>query len=100
MATSGSSGRLRADVPARFATRRDSRRGGPAGRGGLPAALPGSADGSGLDRWSPRMNPIERAIRRVDAAQQPHQAPTVVFRVIHKYGEDHGGAPAPSLAPS
>jgi hypothetical protein len=54
MARSGSSGRLRADVRAHFAASRDSRRGGSAGCGGLPAALPGSADVSGLDRWPPR----------------------------------------------
>jgi hypothetical protein len=30
------------------------------------------------------MNPIERAIRRVDAAQQRHTAPALVFGVIKK----------------
>src|SRR5258708_4976134 len=100
MARSRSSGRFRADVPARFATRRESRRGGPAGRGGLPAALPGSADVSGLDRCSSPMKAIERAIRRVDAAQQRHQAPTFVFGVIKKYGNDNGGVLAASLAHS
>src|SRR5260221_11875254 len=100
MARSGSSGRLRADVPARFATRRESRRDGSKGCGGLPAALPGSAAVSGLDRWSSPMNPIERAIRRVDAAQQRHKAPAFWVRVIKKYGDDNGGVLAASLAHS
>src|SRR5258708_14376762 len=100
MATSGSSGRLRADVPARLGTRSERRRGGPGGCGGLPAALPGSADGRGLDRWSSPMKAIERAIRRVDAAQQRHQAPAFVFGVIKKYGDDNGGVLAASLAHS
>jgi uncharacterized BrkB/YihY/UPF0761 family membrane protein len=46
------------------------------------------------------MNPIERAIRRVDAAQQRHQAPAFVFGVIKKYGDDNGGVLAASLAHS
>src|SRR5258708_38706978 len=86
--------------PARFATGRESRRGGSAGCRGLPAALPGSADVSGLNRWSSPMNPIERAIRRVDAAQQRHKAPAFVVGVIKKYGDDNGGVLAASLAHS
>src|SRR5258707_3958595 len=100
MARSGSLGRLHADVPARFATRRESRPGGSAGCGGLPAALPGSAGVSGLDRGSPRRKAIERAIRRGDAAQQRHQAPAVAFGGIKKYGDDNGGVLAASLAHS
>jgi uncharacterized BrkB/YihY/UPF0761 family membrane protein len=46
------------------------------------------------------MNPIERAIRRVDAAQQRHKAPAFVFGVIKKYGDDNGGVLAASLAHS
>jgi hypothetical protein len=46
------------------------------------------------------MNPIERAIGRVDAAQQRHQAPAFVFGVIKKYGDDNGGVLAASLAHS
>jgi hypothetical protein len=46
------------------------------------------------------MNPIERAIRRVDAAQQRHQASAFVFGVIKKYGDDNGGVLAASLAHS
>jgi hypothetical protein len=37
------------------------------------------------------MNPIERAIRRVDAAQQRHTASALVFGIIKKYGDDNGG---------
>jgi hypothetical protein len=37
------------------------------------------------------MNPIERAIRRVDAAQQRHKASAFVFGIIKKYGDDNGG---------
>src|SRR5260370_4184925 len=100
MARSGSWGRLGADVAAGLAARRGSRRGGSAGCGGLPAALPGSAAVSGADRWSSPMNPIERAIRRVDAAQQRHKAPAFVVGVIKKYGDDNGGVLAASLAHS
>ncbi len=46
------------------------------------------------------MNPIERAIRRVDAAQQRHKASAFVFGVIKKYGDDNGGVLAASLAHS
>jgi YihY family inner membrane protein len=46
------------------------------------------------------MNPIERAIRRVDAAQQRHQGSAFVFGVIKKYGDDNGGVLAASLAHS
>jgi YihY family inner membrane protein len=46
------------------------------------------------------MNPIERAIRRVDAAQQRHKASAFVVGVIKKYGDDNGGVLAASLAHS
>src|SRR5260370_4008054 len=46
------------------------------------------------------MKAIEHAIRRVDAAQQRHQAPAFVFGVIKKYGDDNGGVLAASLAHS
>jgi hypothetical protein len=46
------------------------------------------------------MNPIERAIRRVDAAQQRHKAPAFVFGIIKKYGDDNGGVLAANLAHS
>ncbi len=34
----------------------------------------------------------ERAVRRVDAAQQRHKAPAFVFGIVKKYGHDDGGA--------
>jgi hypothetical protein len=37
------------------------------------------------------MNPIERAVRRVDVLQQRHKAPAFVFGIIKKYGDDNGG---------
>jgi len=46
------------------------------------------------------MNPVERAIRRVDAAQQRHRVPAFVFGVIKKYGDDNGGMLASNLAQS
>jgi uncharacterized BrkB/YihY/UPF0761 family membrane protein len=46
------------------------------------------------------VNLIERAIRRVDAAQQRHKASAFVFGVIKKYGDDNGGVLAASLAHS
>ena len=46
------------------------------------------------------MNPIERAIRRVNAAQQRRKAPAFVFGIIKKYGDDNGGVLAASLAHS
>src|SRR5258708_31117280 len=44
------------------------------------------------------MNPIERAIRRVDAVQQRHKVPAFVFGIIKKYGDDDGGGLASNLA--
>src|SRR5215469_7337281 len=46
------------------------------------------------------MNPVEREIRRIDAAQQRHRAPAFVFGVIKKYGDDNGGVLAANLAHS
>src|SRR5712671_4565438 len=37
------------------------------------------------------MNPIERAIRRVDAVQQRHKVPAFVSGIARKYGHDNGG---------
>jgi hypothetical protein len=37
------------------------------------------------------MNPIEKAVRRVDAVQQRHKAPAFVVGLIKKYGDDNGG---------
>lgn len=46
------------------------------------------------------MNPVERGIRRVDAAQQRHKVAAFVFGVVKKYGDDNGGTLAASLAHS
>jgi len=46
------------------------------------------------------MNPVERAIRRVDATQQRHRVPAFVFGVVKKYGDDNGGVLAGNLAHS
>jgi YihY family inner membrane protein len=46
------------------------------------------------------MNPVERAIRRVDRAQQRNPAAAFVFGVIKKYGDDNGGTLTASLAHS
>jgi YihY family inner membrane protein len=44
------------------------------------------------------MNPVERVIRRVDAAQQRFTPAAFVFGVIKKYGDDNGGVLASNLA--
>jgi YihY family inner membrane protein len=44
------------------------------------------------------MNPVERAIRRVDAAQQRHTPTAFVFGVVKKYGDDNGGVLVSNLA--
>lgn len=36
------------------------------------------------------MNPIERGLRGVDAWQQRHRGPAIVFAVIKKFGDDRG----------
>jgi YihY family inner membrane protein len=46
------------------------------------------------------MNPVERVIRRVDAAQQRHTPSAFVFGLIKKYGDDNAGILAASLAHS
>jgi YihY family inner membrane protein len=37
------------------------------------------------------MNPVERVIRKADAAQQRHSPLAFIFGVIKKYGDDNGG---------
>ena len=44
------------------------------------------------------MNPVERAIRRVDATQQRYTPTAFVFGVVKKYGDDNGGALVSNLA--
>jgi YihY family inner membrane protein len=46
------------------------------------------------------MNPVERAVRRIDAAQQRRRVPAFVFGVVKKYGDDNGGVLASNLAQS
>jgi YihY family inner membrane protein len=44
------------------------------------------------------MNPVERAVRRVDAFQQRHRVPGFVFGVIKKFGDDRAGSLAALMA--
>jgi YihY family inner membrane protein len=46
------------------------------------------------------MNPVEKAVRRVDAVQQRHKAPAFVVGLVKKYGDDNGGVLVASLAHS
>ncbi len=46
------------------------------------------------------MNPVERAIRRVDRAQQRNPVGAFIVGVIKKYGDDNGGTLTASLAHS
>jgi YihY family inner membrane protein len=46
------------------------------------------------------MNPVERAVRRIDAAQQRHRVSAFAFGVVKKYGDDNGGVLASNLAQS
>ncbi len=45
------------------------------------------------------MNPVERAIRRVDRAQQRNPVGAFIFGVIKKYGDDNGGTLTPPVQP-
>jgi YihY family inner membrane protein len=44
------------------------------------------------------MNPVEKAIRKLDAMQQRGAPSAFVFGVVKKYGDDNGGALASNLA--
>jgi YihY family inner membrane protein len=44
------------------------------------------------------MNPVEKAIRRLDTTQQRFTPTAFVFGVVKKYGDDNGGALASNLA--
>ncbi len=46
------------------------------------------------------MNPVEKAIRKVDATQRRFTPTAFVFAVIKKYGDDNGGALVGNLAHS
>ena len=44
------------------------------------------------------MNPVEKAIRKLDATQRRYTPTAFVFGVVKKYGDDNGGALASNLA--
>src|SRR5258708_6520664 len=44
------------------------------------------------------MNPVEKALRRLDAAQQRHQPTAFIFAVVKKFGDDNGGVLVTNLA--
>ena len=44
------------------------------------------------------MNPVEKAIRKLDATQQRYTPTSFVFGVVKKYGDDNGGVLASNLA--
>ena len=44
------------------------------------------------------MNPVERAIRSVDATQRRYTPTAFVFGVIKKFGDDNGGVLVSNLA--
>ncbi len=44
------------------------------------------------------MNPAEKLIRRIDAAQQRHGASAFLFGVVKKFGDDNGGVLVANLA--
>ena len=44
------------------------------------------------------MNPVEKAIRKVDATQQRFTPTAFVFGVVKKYGDDNGGVLVSNLA--
>ena len=46
------------------------------------------------------MNPVERAIRKVDATQRRYRPTAFAFGVVKKYGDDNGGALVGNLAHS
>ena len=73
---------------------------GAAGPSRLPAARRGTRQSGATSETVGRMNPVERVIRRVDAAQQRHRASAFAFGVIKKYGDDNGGVLVSNLAHS
>jgi uncharacterized BrkB/YihY/UPF0761 family membrane protein len=44
------------------------------------------------------MNPVEKAIRKVDTTQQRHTPAAFVFGVVKKFGDDNGGVLVSNLA--
>jgi len=44
------------------------------------------------------MNPVEKAIRAVDATQQRHRGTAFIYAVLKKFGDDNGGALVSNLS--
>jgi uncharacterized BrkB/YihY/UPF0761 family membrane protein len=44
------------------------------------------------------MNPVEKAIRKVDSTQQRHTPTAFFFGVVKKFGDDNGGVLVTNLA--
>ena len=44
------------------------------------------------------MNLVEKALRRLDTAQQRHQPAAFIFAVVKKFGDDNGGVLVTNLA--
>src|ERR1700691_2245219 len=66
------------------------------GSAGLPAVLLGKRI-AGTSKAG-AMNPVERAIRSVDATQRRYTPTAFVFGVIKKFGDDNGGVLVSNLA--
>ena len=67
-------------------------------RGAQGRAVWLAAGGAAGGQATPRvgaMNPVEKAIRKLDATQQRYRPTAFVFGVVKKYGDDNGGALAP-----
>src|ERR1700677_5197 len=89
----------------RFMARPADRAKGP-GEGGQPHADQPSAEVRGrqlgvtenTSLGGMRMNPIEKTMRRIDAAQQRFGPAAMVFGVMKKFGDDNGGNLVSNLA--
>jgi YihY family inner membrane protein len=57
-----------------------------------------SAAGCDGDDGEGSMNPVEKAVRRADAAQRQHTPTAFLFGVVKKFGDDNGGALVGNLA--
>jgi len=65
--------------------------------GSLPAATD-TCHVAAWPRWWGSDEPVEKAIRRADAAQQQHTPVAFLFGVVKKFGDDNGGALVANLA--
>jgi YihY family inner membrane protein len=63
----------------------------------LPVLLLGTPQ-AGDSEAGARMNPFERAIRKVDATQRRYTPTAFVYGVVKKYGDDNGGVLVSNLA--